>query len=1083
MQLFFSYGHDHNVPLVDYLRRDLEREGYTVWVDRHDIKSGDDWRRSIVEGILGSEAAFSFASAYSVRVPGVCLNELSIAVGAKGAWVQSVLLEEGVTPHRNVRFRQAFDMSGWLDHVSSAEFLEWYGRWRNRLASADSRSRGRVFREYYGSGAHRLLASDETFLAWYEPIAQQIKERLSDPLVEQYADELRELREIMAPDELNHKQRSLEEEAYSGRAWLKGSMDDWSRDAYSPRTLLITGGPGVGKSSFVAHELLFDEHVGAAVYCEWNNPASNSPDRVARAIAYQLACRFPDYRALLINILRRERAQASVGTGSPAGTAFERYVVEPLTTGINSSTTFVILVDGIDEVETAARERGLPELISEYAQMLPEWIRFVVTCRSNSGALRYLREARRLVIDEQAEENLGDVREYVALRLGAGQEDPLVDRVLQASGGVFLHAALLCDELQHGWIGEDEVSEVPQSLGQVYHRYYQRMFADAEDRGYGGQATIGCKEALSVLALGLEPVPLRTLGCAADWDEPQTTSFLSRCAHFLTVADERVSFTHKSIPDWLRSPDAGEYQTSDAVAWKALAVACYTQYDNGVGQMDDFELRYLLRCLCEAKASSRAFSPERTQFSEALDQALTDDNLGRRLLACGNESLEGWRYDLAEHYARDAIEVFGNLAAKGEGSGATDAVQRLGDAYLLLASALDLSVRLEDAVRCCDEGLAVLEGCLKAAGGSEKPIHRAMGQLQSKKAYVLYRIGHDEAETEREFESAYRCLVEADDAYGAADTLVLLGKAHRLGGKHGKAVNCAERIEETLDLDACEEENPEFYCYVRVNQGDFYINAHEYAKAKDCLDDALRVSAGPSVQLPLAWAAQMNLQLSQLCYRTADYKEGVRHAEKALELECQAYGNVSVEACNGLNQLGNCLLRQGLPVEALANFMQSYDIRRRLYGEVNRFTAISLRNCARARMEMSGEHLARAEEEFQRVLAIHEELHARGGALAHVAETRLDLSNVCLRSGRFEDALDYARKAGEGYQTALTSVEEDKLSFASCWQSEGEALLGLGRTDEGKVRLEDALRLCEEAYAANPDHPRIVRLREMLAKV
>lgn len=1083
MQVFFSYGHDHTVPLVDYLRRVLESDNHTVWIDTFDIKSGDDWRRSIINGILGSKAAFSFASAYSVRVPGVCLNELSIAVGVKGAWVQSILLEPGVTPHKNVRFKQSFDMSDWLDHVKNPDFLRWYLPWREKLASSEGSKRSAVFKEFDGDIVSKLLAADEAFLLWFGPIAEQIKDQLRDPLTERYAEEVRELREAMMPDELNYKQRALEEEAYSGRAWLKESMDAWMEDALAPRTLLITGGPGVGKSSFVAHELLFNEHVGAAIYCEWDNPASNNPDRVARSIAFQLACRYNDYRALLINILHRERAQGEGEISSLAGTAFERYVVEPIKTSIDNSLSIIILVDAIDEVQTEARERGLPELISTYAKLLPSWVRFVVTCRNNSSCLEYMREARWLSIDELAPENLDDIREFIALRLRAKQDDPVVEKVLGASNGVFLNASLLCDELEHEWITVDQVSKVPQSLGQVYRRYFERMFSDASGHGYEGQPVIGCKEALSALSLGLGSMPRRTLGCASCWDEPQTTSFLERCGHFLMVVNDSVSFSHKSIPDWLRSPDAHEYQTSDAAGWKALAVACYTQYDNGIAQMNEFELKYLVRCLQEARRLSPAFSQERSQYSIALDQVLSDKRLGQVLIASGNDSLGRCLYDLAEQYANDAILVFGNLARTDErGCATSDIVCGLGESYLLLCSALDLSVQLENAVKCCEEGMRVLKECREKADDAEAMVWGLLGKLQLKKAYVLYRIGYDASEIQEEFEGAHQSFLEAHDSYGAAEVIVLLGKAYRLSGKHRKAVECAERLECTLDLDACRTDNPEYYCYVRINQGDFYISAREYAKAKACLDDALAASSESSTKLPIAWAAQLNLQLSQLWYRMADYERGEGYAKKALELEREAYGNVSVEACNGLNQLGNCLLRQGRYEEALAYFLQSYSIRRRLYGEINRFTAISLRNCAAVHREMGGAYLAQAEEEYRHVLAIHEELFTtKGGSLTHVAETQFDLANVCLRSSRFAEALEYAQGAGKDYMTALGSVEEDKVSFALCYQAEGEALIGLGREVEGREILLQALRLFEEAYVENQDHPNIVRLRELLA--
>lgn len=78
--IFFSYAHDENEWLVQKLKNDIEKLGHKIWIDRSEIKSGDDWRQSITEGIINSNGVISFLSKHSVRVPGVCLDELRIAL-------------------------------------------------------------------------------------------------------------------------------------------------------------------------------------------------------------------------------------------------------------------------------------------------------------------------------------------------------------------------------------------------------------------------------------------------------------------------------------------------------------------------------------------------------------------------------------------------------------------------------------------------------------------------------------------------------------------------------------------------------------------------------------------------------------------------------------------------------------------------------------------------------------------------------------------------------------------------------------------------------------------------------------------
>ena len=54
LKLFFSYGHDSNESIVSRIKTDLEKRGHNVWIDKNKIKSGNNWRRSITDGITES---------------------------------------------------------------------------------------------------------------------------------------------------------------------------------------------------------------------------------------------------------------------------------------------------------------------------------------------------------------------------------------------------------------------------------------------------------------------------------------------------------------------------------------------------------------------------------------------------------------------------------------------------------------------------------------------------------------------------------------------------------------------------------------------------------------------------------------------------------------------------------------------------------------------------------------------------------------------------------------------------------------------------------------------------------------------
>lgn len=1084
MNLFFSYGHDANVPIVVRLQKDLEKRGHEVYIDRRFIKSGDDWRRRITECLLKSDTALSFASKYSVRDPGVCLDELSIAVGVKGALVQSVLLEAGVEPPKSVLFRQTVDMSDWISHVSNEAFLSWYEDWSRRLGEAQGKDRSSIFEEYDPEAQPYQMLGDETFDTWYEPLLAKVVDIVCDPRVATHAREIEELRSILAPDELHRKRQKLERSAYAGRAWLRRQLDEWMDEADAPQVLLITGAPGVGKSSFVAHELIFDARVAAAVYCEWNNPASNSPDRVSHSIAYQLACRYPDYRTLLLQILNKERAQEGSLSHSLVGSAFERYVVEPLLQAIKGSRSpIIILIDGIDELEHPGMRNddagGLAALLREAMSLLPRWVRFVVTSRRGARAIDRLMTARRIDIDESGTDNTRDVREFVAARLGVRTDDDAVDRVVNACGGVFLHASMLCEAIACGVMSVEDAESLPKDLGEAYHQNFRRMFADAEGGGYSGSGLAGCEEAVCALAVSKEPVPLRTLRFAARWRDPDLSAFLDRCAHFVSVRDEEVTFNHKSLVDWLLDGSAREYQADRGTGWIALARACFTQFENGIEEMNDYELLNLVGCVRSAQKSFPFGTSEREECVSMLDELQESDELADVLLEHGEAGLKTRRYDLAESCAEDAADIYHHIL-RGNGGYAQEYVRCL----MLQAEALDLSVRLERAVAFCDKGIKELSRLKRRKSIDVSEAQRGIAQLETKRAYVLFRIGGRSDEAEEGFERAANMFAEVGDEKGVAESLVRLGLLYRNNGQPARAVACSERIESLVNLAGLKASDPSFYCFVRIYQGDFHLSAEMQVEARQFLTEAQELMKKPSTRLPKALEAQLNLQLSYACYRCGDYEGATPYAREALRLEREVYGNRSVESCNGLNQLGFCLLRTGDVPGTVACFERSYAIRSERLGEQNHLTTVSLRNCALAMMEVGDELLPEAKEKFEKVLEVRLGIYTDPSKAPRVAETHLDLCNVSLRMGQAEDALMHATEAEAIYRdTAEESGTAASRNLATCLASKAEALIELGRKDEARACLDEAGAFCDEVFGVGSEHAYARRVRELESRL
>ncbi len=86
MRVFISYAHLplENAAFVERVRDRVEAAGIATWIDTTEIKSGESWRQAIIESLRTSDRTIAFLSKQSVRDPGVCLDELAMALHAQG---------------------------------------------------------------------------------------------------------------------------------------------------------------------------------------------------------------------------------------------------------------------------------------------------------------------------------------------------------------------------------------------------------------------------------------------------------------------------------------------------------------------------------------------------------------------------------------------------------------------------------------------------------------------------------------------------------------------------------------------------------------------------------------------------------------------------------------------------------------------------------------------------------------------------------------------------------------------------------------------------------------------------------------
>lgn len=586
LRIFLSYGHDANEELVICIKADLEKRGHDVWFDKSEIKAGDNWRRSITDGITGSDKFVSFLSKHSTRDPGVCLDEIAIAIGVKGGNIQTILVEgeQEVKPPASISHIQWLDMHEWKERrtAGGATWEDWY---QSKLTE--------IIRVVESDETRRFAGEIETLAGYLKPIA-------SDSRI-----------------------ATLLRKGFVGRKWLFEAVERWRGGAFGvppsgglapeppkggtpsapSRLFWITGDPGVGKSAFAAHLTHFGrDKVIAAQFVEWDKPDHRHAARVVRSLAFQLATRLPDYRKLLLTLPEI----AELDRKDPAE-LFDYLLANPLQTVIGGGRERqLIVIDALDEAGEAGRN-PLVEMLARHAPRLPGWLGLVVTSRPESAVQTPLQGLNPFVLDTRTEANRADLRDYLRHELAPQLQprpdaDRLIGQILEKSQGVFLYAERFCDDVQHGHLSLDRPEQFPQGLGGIFCQWFQRQFPDLE------KFRKDVRPALRAILASREPLPVEILQRLFHWQDEELRDFTRTLGSLFPVAKEKggevIKPYHKSLADWLADDaKAGTYFVSARHGHQALADFGWNQFESL--RMHHYFLNWLHRHLVELEDSDR----------------------------------------------------------------------------------------------------------------------------------------------------------------------------------------------------------------------------------------------------------------------------------------------------------------------------------------------------------------------------------------------------------------------------------------------------------------------------------------------
>ena len=355
------------------------------------------------------------------------------------------------------------------------------------------------------------------------------------------------------------------------------AVDSWLNDRSSPnRVMVISGSAGMGKSvisAVICEEMQLqvqrDTHdcklgldswrLAGSHFCQHDRACHRNPKVMLQSLASQLCDVLPEYKKALVEKLSRNLGVEI--NNMEVKDLFEVLFKEPLASLNDSSLMYLIVIDGLDESEFQGRNELL-EVIANYFQRLPSWIRFLVTTRPEINIAENLKNLLPLQLDPNVEENVKDIYLFFEKQIGhllqSEHQEIVLGALVEKSEGVMLYAHYLADFIKKEMsVLTPELldSILPSGISSVYELYFKRLETEL------------CTELsvmedpfltfLSAVAASREPLPLGFVsklllpGKSTPAAHRKVKAAISCVSALLPVQDGCIHFFHKSVKDWL----------------------------------------------------------------------------------------------------------------------------------------------------------------------------------------------------------------------------------------------------------------------------------------------------------------------------------------------------------------------------------------------------------------------------------------------------------------------------------------------------------------------------------------------------
>lgn len=953
MKIFLSYGHDHNAELVNRVKADLNALGHDCWLDSNEIKAGNDWRRSIADGIVSSEWVLSFLSRHAcrewedkgIRKKGVCLDELAIAIGVKGSIVKTILVEnpndpDSLTPPLTVSHIQYLDMHDWQSQMSKSK--------------AD-------------------------FEAWYAPKWAEILRIVNSPENQKFAGEIEILRDKLQPLDNSARIGQLMANDFIGREWLLEDINNWLLEKPQQKTYCLTGEPGFGKSAIAAW-LAYQNRpeIIAAHFCQYNQPNYSDPNQVIRSIAFQIASRMPDYRRFLIAKLKTLKSQTSnheiqqqiqtllqSAQGAQVDLAelqalmekaklngsaltlkpaelFQALIADAAYLTIDGDRTrYIIIIDAVDEASNT-----LVEFLAQSQNMLPNWLALLVTSRPNEDGIRqHLQLLNPHYHDLADTRNQDDVSAWIvtwltSIKIETQKQAEILQPLLKASEGNFHYLRIFRQIVEKDPKFLDTPNAYPNGLDSLYLSNFKRQFPNIDDYRLW-QAPF-----LRLIAASRSPLPIALARNIMQMSKEQFSLKVVQPLGSLFIVkgtgdDRTIEPFHKSLRDWLTHDErAGAYYVDAEEAHLQLANVLWKDFT----EMDVVEGYLLDELPCHLLEMSNI-------NDKYLNQIITDGSEWQK----HRDKMMKIVMVLESALKHMQIESWCNLILKLDENFLHSNHPIIASSLTLLADTFAKKGDYAGAEPLYRRALAIQEGFR----GSDHPaVAKCLNNLGT---LLLSKGDHANAESVFKRALSIRNKTLWDNNPARAESL------------NNLATN-------------------------------FYSKG-EYDRAEQLYRQALAIQDN-SLETENSITASVMNNLSLLLVAKGDFAAAEPLYRRALEILEKAFGSIHSETANILNNLALLLEKMGSLAEAEQIFRRVLAIREKTHGSESSHTATALNNLAG--LFVSKEDYGAAEPLYRRALVIRDKYWPEH---PETATSLNNLGNILAIKGDFTVAEQLCRNA------------------------------------------------------------------------